>query len=141
MKDSHDTKTADLLPVPKPRGRPRTGTAMTNAERQAKYRAKRALQTENPVTVTINSDDLVTVTIKRDEFSLLETIVQVASEAGGAFGLSVGDRLVLSRLDTAICKATRIGEPLEVSKGALAPTSRPVVPKRSPGGRRRNARK
>ena len=51
MKDAHDNLTPDLLPVKRPRGRPRTGKAMTQAERQAKYRAKVA---ENNVTVTVN---------------------------------------------------------------------------------------
>lgn len=55
MKDAHDTRTADLLPVRRPRGRPRTGTAMTGAERQAKHRAKLA---EKTVTVTFNRDDV-----------------------------------------------------------------------------------
>lgn len=55
MKDAHDTRTADLLPVRRPRGRPRTGTAMTGAERQAKHRAKLA---ENTVTVTFNRLDV-----------------------------------------------------------------------------------
>jgi hypothetical protein len=51
MKDAHDNQTPDLLPIKRPRGRPRTGKAMTQAERQAKYRAKVA---QNNVTVTIN---------------------------------------------------------------------------------------
>ncbi len=51
MKDVNDNQTADLLPLKRPRGRPRTGKAMTQAERQAKYRARVA---ENNVTVTIN---------------------------------------------------------------------------------------
>ena len=51
MKDAHDNQTPDLLPVKRPRGRPRTGKAMTQAERQAKYRAKVA---QNNVTVTVN---------------------------------------------------------------------------------------
>lgn len=55
MKDKHDTTTADLLPLKRPRGRPRTGCALTHAERQAKYRAKQA---EITVTVTFNRDDL-----------------------------------------------------------------------------------
>lgn len=55
MKDMHDTTTADMLPIKRPRGRPRTGSAMTHAERQAKYRAKQA---ENTVTVTFNRDDI-----------------------------------------------------------------------------------
>lgn len=55
MKDSHDTKTGDLLPIPRRRGRPSTGSALSNAQRQAKFRAKFA---ENNVTVTFNRDDL-----------------------------------------------------------------------------------
>ena len=140
MKDSNDNLTADLLPVPRPRGRPRTGTAMTNAERQAKHRAKRALQADKTVTVTVN-DEFATVTVKRDELSLLLTIVQVASEASGFFGFSVDDRRALSGLEAAIGRAVYADTPLEVSQGALAPTSRTVVLKRASGGRRRNARK
>lgn len=55
MKDVNDNQTADLLPIKRPRGRPRTGKALSHAERQAKYRAKQA---ENTVTVTFNRDDL-----------------------------------------------------------------------------------
>ena len=55
MKDAHDNQTPDLLPVKRPRGRPRTGKAMTQAERQAKYRAKMA---DITVTVTFNREDL-----------------------------------------------------------------------------------
>ena len=55
MKDHHDTITPDLLPTPRKRGRPSTGKAMTQAQRQAKYRAKLA---ENNVTVTFNREDL-----------------------------------------------------------------------------------
>lgn len=38
MKDAADTRTADLLPTPKKRGRPATGTAMTAAERKRAQR-------------------------------------------------------------------------------------------------------
>jgi len=55
MKDVNDNQTADLLPTKRPRGRPRTGSALPGAVRQAKYRAKLA---ENTVTVTFNRDDL-----------------------------------------------------------------------------------
>lgn len=55
MKDVHDNQTVDLLPTKRPRGRPRTGAALSGAERQAKYRAKLA---DNTVTVTFNRDDL-----------------------------------------------------------------------------------
>ena len=55
MKDVNDNQTADLLPLKRPRGRHRTGTALTGAERQAKYRAQQA---EKTVTVTFNREDL-----------------------------------------------------------------------------------
>ncbi len=55
MKDAHDSQTADLLPTPRPRGRPRTGEALSGSERQAAYRARQA---ENLVTVTFNRSDL-----------------------------------------------------------------------------------
>ncbi|MGE6140735.1 hypothetical protein [Aeromonas rivipollensis] len=55
MKDAHDSQTADLLPIPRPRGRPRTGKALPGAARQAKYRAKMA---EKTVTVTFNREDV-----------------------------------------------------------------------------------
>lgn len=55
MKDVNDNQTVDLLPMKRPRGRPRTGKAMTQAERQAKYRAKLA---DITVTVTFNRDDV-----------------------------------------------------------------------------------
>lgn len=138
MKDSHDTQTADLLPIPRPRGRPRTGTALTNAERQAKHRAKRALQPDNPVTVTINND-LVTVTIKRDELVILQTLVQLVDEFD-VIGMSTDDRRSLRGLEKAIYAAMGIGRPEDL-KGAVAPTSRTVVLTRPPKGARRNARK
>ena len=40
MKDAHDTQTPDLIPTPKPRGRPRTGAAKSAAERQRAYRKR-----------------------------------------------------------------------------------------------------
>lgn len=55
MKDVNDNQTADLLPIKRPRGRPRTGAAVSGAERQARYRARQA---ENTVTVTFNREDL-----------------------------------------------------------------------------------
>lgn len=38
MRDQHDQQTADMLPTKRPRGRPRTGTAKSGAERQRAYR-------------------------------------------------------------------------------------------------------
>ncbi len=55
MKDVNDNQTADLLPTPRPRGRPSTGKALTPAQKQAAYRARLA---EKSVTVTINRSDL-----------------------------------------------------------------------------------
>ena len=55
MKDVNDNQTADLLPIKRPRGRPRTGSALSGAERQAKYRASQA---NKNVTVTFNREDV-----------------------------------------------------------------------------------
>ncbi|MER0331623.1 hypothetical protein [Aeromonas veronii] len=51
MKDSTEKGTGDMFGEKRGRGRPKTGTAKTGAERQATFRAK---QRENNVTVTIN---------------------------------------------------------------------------------------
>ena len=51
MKDSKDQGTGDIFGIRRGRGRPKTGSAKTGAERQAAYRAK---QQDNNVTVTIN---------------------------------------------------------------------------------------
>lgn len=51
MRDDSDNVTTDLFGNKRARGRPKTGTAKTGAERQAAYRAK---QQDNNVTVTIN---------------------------------------------------------------------------------------
>lgn len=55
MKDANDNQTQDLLPTRRPRGRPRTGTAKTPAQKQAAYRQRLA---ENTVTVTFNRADI-----------------------------------------------------------------------------------
>jgi len=55
MKDQKDNSTLEMLDMPKKRGRPVTGTAKSNAARQAAYRAKKAA---NTVTVTFNRDDI-----------------------------------------------------------------------------------
>lgn len=41
MKDAHDTNTAELFPVPKKRGRPKSDKTMTPAERQKLYRLRK----------------------------------------------------------------------------------------------------
>jgi hypothetical protein len=51
MKDTKDQGTRDMFGIKRGRGRPKTGSAKTGAERQAAYRAK---QQDNNVTVTIN---------------------------------------------------------------------------------------
>ena len=51
MKDTKDQGTGDMFGIKRGRGRPKTGSAKTGAERQAKYRAKVA---QNNVTVTVN---------------------------------------------------------------------------------------
>ena len=51
MKDAADQGTGDMFGITRRRGRPKTGTAKSGAERQAAYRAK---QQEDNVTVTIN---------------------------------------------------------------------------------------
>jgi len=53
MEDSTDKGTGDMFDEKRGRGRPKTGTAKTGAERQAAFRAK---QQENNVTVTINRE-------------------------------------------------------------------------------------
>ena len=51
MKDTTDQDTGDMFGIKRGRGRPKTGTAKSGAERQTAYRAK---QQEDNVTVTIN---------------------------------------------------------------------------------------
>ena len=51
MKDTTDQGTGDMFGEKRGRGRPKTGTAKTGAERQAAFRAKKQ---ENNVTVTIS---------------------------------------------------------------------------------------
>lgn len=53
MKDKHDTQTQELISAKRGRGRPVTGKALTPAEKQAAYRARKAQKT---VTVTFNRD-------------------------------------------------------------------------------------
>lgn len=55
MKDTKDQGTGDMFGIRRGRGRPKTGSAKTGAERQAAYRAR---QQEINVTVTLNRNDL-----------------------------------------------------------------------------------
>jgi hypothetical protein len=63
MKDSFDDRTIDLItPQPKKRGRRSTGFAMTPAQKQAAYRARKAA-------------DSVTVTFKREDINTLKRAI------------------------------------------------------------------
>lgn len=53
MRDPHDADTPDLLPTPRRRGRPRTGTALTPAQKQSAYRARQRART---VSVTFDRE-------------------------------------------------------------------------------------
>ncbi|MNF51159.1 hypothetical protein D3C84_324750 [compost metagenome] len=44
MKDPRDSATADMLPAPKKRGRKPTGKALSPAEKQERYRNRKAAQ-------------------------------------------------------------------------------------------------
>ncbi|MFQ2614382.1 hypothetical protein [Aeromonas caviae] len=59
MRDPHDDSTSDLLPMPRRRGRPSTGTALTPAQKQARYRERLRVRT-------------VSVTFGRQEVEALE---------------------------------------------------------------------
>lgn len=89
MKDTKDQDTGDIFGVKRGRGRPKTGTAKTGAERQAAYRAK---QRENNVTVTLNRADI----------KALKLLISVAKVKGVAEleGLAIGD--ALERIESAI---------------------------------------
>lgn len=64
MKDANDVKTGELLPVKRGRGRPRTGEAKTNAERQKTYRARRKWNFDNiSLRVTLNTDEQKTLSM------------------------------------------------------------------------------
>lgn len=45
LKAQHETRNGELFPVPKKRGRPKTGTAKTGAERQRAYRVRKPQMT------------------------------------------------------------------------------------------------
>ena len=55
MRDENDDRTIEMLEQKRGRGRPKTGKAMTPAEKQAAYRERKK---SNTVTVTVNRDDL-----------------------------------------------------------------------------------
>lgn len=63
MRDPHDDSTSDLLPMPRRRGRPSTGKALTPAQKQAAYRARQRVRT-------------VSVTFSREVVEALEVHVR-----------------------------------------------------------------
>ncbi|MFU1708920.1 hypothetical protein, partial [Aeromonas hydrophila] len=60
----------DLIPQVRPRGRPVTGNAMTPAEKQARYRARKARKS-------------VTVTFNRTDFEALDMFVRGIRQGHG----------------------------------------------------------
>lgn len=60
----------DLVPQSRPRGRPVTGSALTPAEKQARYRARQA-------------EKMVTVTFNRTHMATLKTLLANAPESLG----------------------------------------------------------
>ncbi len=71
MRDDKDQNTGDMFGTKRGRGRPKTGSAKSGAERQAAYRAK---QQENNVTVTIN----------RELIEVLDAQMQTIRDGGSA---------------------------------------------------------
>lgn len=67
MKDKLDDRTVDFIPQKPKRGRPSTGFAMTAAEKQAAYRARKAALT-------------VTVTFNREHINYLQTLINAGAE-------------------------------------------------------------
>lgn len=88
MKDAHDNQTPDLLPIKRGRGRPKTGSAKSGAERQAAYRAKQQ---------KIN----VTVTLKRHDLKALKLLLSFAKVKGVAEP-ELGLAEALERIERAI---------------------------------------
>ncbi len=95
MKDATDQGTGDMFGIKRGRGRPKTGTAKSGAERQAAYRAK---QQNNNVTVTIN----------RELMEGLDAQIQAIRDGGSAVVLTpeqAGD--ILRALRTAEIRQLR----------------------------------
>ena len=95
MKDTKDQATGDMFGIKRGRGRPKTGSAKTGAERQAAYRAK---QQGNNVTVTIN----------RALIEGLDTQMQVIRDGGSVVVLTTEQAgEILRALRTAEIKQLR----------------------------------
>lgn len=80
MRDSNDKLTLELLPVTKKRGRPSTGSAMTNAERQAKHRR-----------------ECVTLTLSTQEWAEMVDVFRRVCEESPTAELQALGRKVFSR--------------------------------------------
>lgn len=78
----------DLIPKKRPVGRPKTGKALTPAEKQARYRARQA---EKVVTVTFNRSDLAD----------LKTLLANSPDSLGLSAESI-DRLAKAVFDAAL---------------------------------------
>ena len=91
MKDAADQGTGDMFGITRRRGRPKTGTAKSGAERQAAYRAK---QQEINVTVTLNRHDL----------KALKLVLSFAKVKGVAEQDALGLAEALERIERVIYK-------------------------------------
>lgn len=92
MKDPNDTQTQSLIPEKRKRGRPKTGTALTPAEKQARYRERKAQKT---VTVTFNREDIAALKLlisnPNPSLGLDERALESLSEA--VFNAAHGQRV------------------------------------------------
>lgn len=69
MKDQHDQSTDDLLAEPKKRGRPATGKALSNADRQRAYRERQKAQRNENRKGGIAWEDAKALMAKIDELT------------------------------------------------------------------------
>lgn len=89
MRDKHDKLTLQLAELPKLRGRPVTGKAMTAAERQRKFRAKKQREKNDQIQKVANTYEQLGM------WELAERLQQLIS-------LSIpGDKLALPSLEEA----------------------------------------
>ena len=82
MKDAHDTQTPDLIPTPKPRGRPRTGAAKSAAERQRAYRKRARGNDRENLNVMISAEARVSLDAlaRHAEVTLAEVLERLLIE-------------------------------------------------------------
>lgn len=87
-KQIEDTKTPDIFGEPKRRGRPATGNAMSNAERQRKFRAEKARRLESEARRTAEIDNYALV--HRLERHMLDESTENAKQAWLMIGKRMG---------------------------------------------------